>query len=148
MNIAKLQTEVVKSLATQNRGVAYSEDGDDYLITSDGFSAFRISKKQCYIDMLKVRKLDALKGMFELTKKMNIAKLSKLRIASQRGVLVKIDAGNYDVWAQQSIFGRFYDEQEIYCEGSALPVRLVNPVTQKVDAIVLPVRISSDYENV
>lgn len=142
MNYAKLQMESIKALASQSYAVAYTTYAGMVFFTNDGYSAFGIPNEMCFLNLSKARRLDRLKDYFAIdSKKDKLVKKTKIQLQDSRGVILKLKAENdFSVYVRRFLFEKFFDGHTLYCAGPTEPVKMVNDVTNQVEALVLPIR--------
>lgn len=142
MDYIKLQIDALKHFIKQDRAVRFCLDGDFVVITSDGYTAFRMPSKYVVLNLDMIQKMDSLKDYFvrKADEKPGHIFPAVYRVGSDN--FLKIVCENSDpVYVRKHLFDMFYDSQMIFCTSPVSPVQLVNDVTGEVEAIVLPARV-------
>lgn len=147
MNTSKLQIELLRHLTTQTKRVRYCRSGNNFIFTPDGFSAFSIPQKICYLNVEKIPTMISLPGFFELTKKDRVVEFTKELVKSPDGLLCRLqlkdctreDSSTF-VYVRKSFIDTYFEDHTLYAESRLSPVKMVNNITGEVEAIVLPTR--------
>lgn len=135
----KLQTEIFKKVLVRNTHARYSDDDGFVCFTADGYSAFRIPKNDVCIDLSKMMRLDNLKDHFYIGETAKEIKITKICEHTPKDMLIKLEGNGVEVWAAKRFIDQYYDDQRLYIELESTPIKFVSMVTDKVEAIVLPV---------
>ena len=139
MNYEKAQVEALKGAISQNKTVRCCIDGDYVIFTTDGYTAFRIPKKQCFIDFSKLQTFPALRDYFVHKDGFDPGSISN--VLYDNGRVAKITSGNKEpVYVKKSLLNKYFDSQALLVGSPLDPVQLVGNVANEIEAIVLPVR--------
>lgn len=145
MKSANMQVEIFKSLVGQESRVGYEDLGDRIAFTCEGFTAFAVPKKQCYIDLEKMRKFSALGPLFALTDEDKELQTTKIEanFGDSWGMLMKLKGDGFNVWIRKSWFQKYYFVGcSIRCAGNDKPVKLI--MRDEVCAVILPCRVNEE----
>lgn len=143
MNNKQLQSEIFKRLLARDR-VCYDElDGESIAITFDGYRAYALAKKDICFDLACCKKIDTLHQLFETNDSLQKVKMSGAFFLMGDRMVQRLDAQDFRVWVNKTYIDSC-ERYDLYAQSRLGPVRVINPVTNKVVAIILPIRVDNE----
>lgn len=140
-----IQNEVFKKLMKRDV-VHYGElPGEGIAITYDGFRAYRLEKSEVCFDLSKCKKMDGTGELFEIIRGETKLTLLNTIITSSSRMYAKLKGRGFEVYVNREYIKDFCCV-EFYGAGETQPIKIVNPATQNVIAIILPVRLNDDLK--
>lgn len=143
MNTRTIQKKIFDRLLSNGK-VVVEKTENEVIVATDGTWAAKIPQKNVCFSLEKCTEYKEFSALFAENKEDEpLSVTDYMRKASYDSVLVKLvpQSGDFEVWVQKKLLDLCGDIN-LYGAGPLSPVKVRNYATDKIDAIIMPVRIT------